>query len=451
MEINEHTNSSERIIYLDVLRGVALLGILTMNIPVLALGNYADYSPLTEGIKGPDFQSWFWGTVFFSGKMRALFGLLFGAGIILFTEKKAGENSLPVADAYIRRMLWLLLFGLINSYLLLFTSDVLYLYAFCGILLFAFRTMKPRGLIIMSLLILSLYSLGQGLIFLENQEHRKVWLQTETLVKQGKKISEEQKAERKIWEDLVARNFPFTKERKAEIKTEAEKKFNTMRSGYGTVFEELMPETIEIETTGFYKGAWESFATIMLGMALFKLGVFSGRLNKKAYLWLMFLGLGIGLPLSYCATNAFYVRAAFVKIYFEKWYVSAFTFEQLPRVILTLGYVGLFMLICVSGWMKGVQKILAAVGRMAFTNYLMQSFITTFIFFGYGFGMAGKFSRYELWYFIFAIWLFQIIFSVVWLRFFTMGPLEWLWRSLIYWKRMPMRVNREEGRGAGEK
>lgn len=84
------------------------------------------------------------------------------------------------------------------------------------------------------------------------------------------------------------------------------------------------------------------------------------------------------------------------------------------------------------------------VGQMAFTNYLAQSFLMGLFFYGIGFGMFGRLQRYEIYYVVAATWVIQIIFSHAWLRYFKFGPLEWIWRQLTYWKRLPIRRGERE-------
>jgi uncharacterized protein len=113
--------------------------------------------------------------------------------------------------------------------------------------------------------------------------------------------------------------------------------------------------------------------------------------------------------------------------------------HELGRFPTTIGHVGLIMLFIKSGIFPFLQRSLAAVGQMAFTNYIMQTIICNFIFLGFGFAMFGKFQRYELYYIVVGIWIFQLIVSPVWLKYFRFGPLEWAWRSLTYWQRQPMK------------
>ena len=93
--------------------------------------------------------------------------------------------------------------------------------------------------------------------------------------------------------------------------------------------------------------------------------------------------------------------------------------------------------------MTKAKKGLANVGQMAFTNYLMQSIICTLFFYGYGLGYYNQLKYHQLYFVVAAVWIFQLIFSAIWLRYYRFGPFEWLWRSLTYWKKQPMRLKQE--------
>lgn len=117
---------------------------------------------------------------------------------------------------------------------------------------------------------------------------------------------------------------------------------------------------------------------------------------------------------------------------------------KISRTFRALGIFGLIMVLHKSGWFRWFFALMQPVGQMAFTNYLLQSMICGLIFYGVGFGLFGKRQRYELYYVVAGVWLFQIIVSNLWLRSFRFGPMEWLWRSLTYWKLQPFRKRKTE-------
>jgi uncharacterized protein len=168
---------------------------------------------------------------------------------------------------------------------------------------------------------------------------------------------------------------------------------------------------------------------------LFKMGVFSAERSTGFYAILVLICYGIGLPLnSYSAWMI--IRSHFDPVVHMYWNST----YDLGRLTIALGHMGVIMLLCKAGALRWLMSSLGAVGQMAFSNYILHSVLTAFFFTGYGLKMYGKLQRYELYYVVAAIWVFQLIVSPIWLRHFRFGPLEWGWRSLTYWKRQPMRL-----------
>jgi uncharacterized protein len=181
--------------------------------------------------------------------------------------------------------------------------------------------------------------------------------------------------------------------------------------------------------------AWECLGFFLIGLAFFKWGITSGKRSNLFYLGMVVIGYGIGIPLR------IYLFSKALEYKFDPSFMSEvipFNIYQIPRLAMTCGHIGLFVLGYKSGFFKGFFKALSNVGQMAFTNYLSQSIICTLIFYGYGLGLFGQLERHQTYEVVAAVWVFQLIFSAVWLRFFLFGPLEWLWRSLTYWQRQPM-------------
>lgn len=180
---------------------------------------------------------------------------------------------------------------------------------------------------------------------------------------------------------------------------------------------------------------------MFLGMAFFKNGILTGNAPAKVY-WLLFVGgLGLGLLLSW------YRQQNVITNHFSQFEYSknvSFDCYQLARMLRSLGFFGLIMLLYKSGWFKWLIELFRPVGQMAFTNYLMQSLIGGLFFYGIGFNYFGKLERYELYYYVAVVWLAEIIWSHIWLRYFRFGPLEWLWRSLTYWKIQPIKRNKSD-------
>jgi uncharacterized protein len=143
-------SQSERIGIIDSLRGFAILGILLMNIPFFGLPDPATYNPLVLHEVGTiNEQVWYVISLVFDGTQRAIFSMLFGAGALLFISRVQKRSSgMAPADYFVRRQLWLVVFGLVDGYLLLWSGDILFDYGIAGIILFVFREMTPKKLLV---------------------------------------------------------------------------------------------------------------------------------------------------------------------------------------------------------------------------------------------------------------------------------------------------------------
>jgi uncharacterized protein len=186
-------------------------------------------------------------------------------------------------------------------------------------------------------------------------------------------------------------------------------------------------------------GIWDFLGMMLIGMALFWMGFFSGKYSKSTYFMLWIVGYTIGLTVGYIVFKEAQSETNIGR-YLDHWRVPHWVLYDLRRLLITVGHASLLMLLYKSGAVKWLMKALANVGQMAFTNYLMQSIICTLFFYGYGLGYYNKFRFHEVYYVVFAVWIFQIIFSAFWLRYFRFGPFEWVWRSLTYWKKQPMKL-----------
>ncbi len=430
----------ERIFTLDVIRGFALLGILCVNIFAFAVnGIHMEYVPLIEHKSGYNYAAVLFYSIVCEGKMRGLFTLLFGAGIILATREKE-KNGLPVADHYYRRMLWLLAFGLIDSYLLLWRGDVLYEYALIGMLVFAFRNLRARYLIILGLIALCIFTWNQGRRFhLYQNTYFKV-KETEILLKHGKTLNEDQKATRELWSELTAKFPPWKGQNLASIKEDLKVIELGFRSSYPDMFRFFKEDIAASQSSEFYRTFWESLGTILLGMGLFKTGFLSGNYRRRTYLIIALIGIGWGYYLGwYLSEIKAYTLQDYMRLYETRAYSTLYPI-QVARVVTLMGYASLLVLFCKLHILMWLKKSIAAAGKMALSNYIMQTLLCSILFYGIGFGLFGKLELYQLYPVVTAIFALQVCYSAVWLNYFEMGPLEWIWRSLIYKKFLPNRI-----------
>ncbi|AXE21507.1 hypothetical protein DR864_12030 [Runella rosea] len=424
---------SSRIAIIDMLRGFALLGILLMNIPGFSMADYS-FEVFKNDPDNPNFWLYQFIGIFFEGKMRAMFGMVFGAGVLLFIANK-GTKGTSVHALYYRRMFWLLLFGLIHSHLILWIGEILYLYAVCGMILYLFRNVPPKYLV-WAVPIVAVVSFVAGTIqYQDIREKRIAYVEATKAKSQNQTLTAAQNKALTEWREIEKTMIPNREDAKANTKK--------MKSDYSTVASYLRPIAFDIQTKYLPFEVWDSLALMLLGLALFKWGFLTGAWSNKDYWTVIKIGYGLGLPLViYANYYAFY--------HFSTLEANLARMEQVPinwvnliypfqRILLVMGHAASLILLYKSGVVQGLMNRLVAVGRMAFTNYISHSVICTLFFFGYGLNYFAELEFYQIYFVAFAIWVFQLIISPIWLKYFLFGPLEWLWRSLTYWKLQPFK------------
>jgi len=423
---------ADRIKSIDTIRGVALLGILMMNIPGFGI-NWDWWYPIINGPRsGNDYNTFKTVFVLFEGTMRGLFSMLFGAGMVLFMQNKKQLPGQPtVGEYYYRRLLWLVFFGLINAYVILWQGDILFFYGLCGMLLFPFRKLNPKWLLAIGLLCVVFAMIKKDWNWNEFRGKRADYLEAMQAKKEKKQLTPEQQGAIGFWEGVEKRAKPDSATMAKNLKK--------MRSDYPTIVSYFIDINSNGEVQYMYGDPWDMLCMMFIGMALFGWGFFSNKLKTSTYAMCMFIGYGIGLPVAWMIFDRYWMGFGSQSRYVDAWSVSHDVFAELRRIPLTLGHASLIMLIFRSKAVPWLMRALSNVGQMAFSNYLMQSIICTFFFYGYGFGNYNKLRFHEIYYVVFSVWIFQLIFSSIWLRFFRFGPFEWVWRSLTYWKKQPFK------------
>jgi uncharacterized protein len=418
------TGAAERIRALDTIRGFALLGILLLNILAYGMhfGAYMDPT-VAGGATGINLWIFLANFLLADAKMRGIFALSFGAGVVLLTSRLE-SRGLPAADIHYRRMLWLLLAGIVHAYFL-FVGDILYQYALMGLILYPFRKMRPRGLLIIAGVVLALLTLG----FWAAAEDTKETMEKADLAvaarARGYALTSDQEETVRDWnesQDLM-KPSPLELHRTNEA----------MAGGFVSALKHRAEQVFEFHSMPLYfPFHWDSLLMMLVGMAFLKLGVLSADRSYRFYAWMAGAGYAIGIPLTlwmesrFLATGFDFIEFGFILIPYEP-----------ARVAVCFGHLAVLMMVVKAGWLRWMLDPLAAVGRMAFSNYVLHSVVCLALF--SSLGWFGQMERYQLYYVVAAIWVVNLVWSPVWLRWFRFGPLEWLWRSLTYWKRQPMR------------
>jgi uncharacterized protein len=421
-------SSAERISSMDVVRGAALLGIALMNIVFSGLPMAADWNPkVAGGVTGLNLAAFFVQYIFFDGKMRGIFSLMFGAGsYYLITRNESRGAGIRAAEVYYRRTLWLMLFGLIHAYLI-WHGDILYPYALLGLILFPLQSLRPRTLLIAAAVLILFMTGGQIRQGFQLRKTHDLVMQAEKATAEHKPLTDEQKEAQKTWEDQRKYFNPSAE----DLRKEAE----PYRGSYWKLVAKRAGIVFQWHSSPFYKSGWDMLSMMLVGIAFAKLGILAAKHSYRFYWWMLAMGYGIGLPI-----NAVSAWLSYRQNFEPLQTIFTFSTYQVGRVGVTLGHVALILLICKAGLLRGLTSRLAAVGQTALSNYILHSLVYGFVFYGYGLGLFGKLQRYQLYYVVIAIWIVSLVVSPIWLRHFNYGPLEWCWRSLTYWKRQPMRL-----------
>ena len=403
-----------RIAALDIVRGVAVMGILAMNIVAFAMPFQAYMNPTAYGMESTaDLASWAFSFVFIDGKMRGLFSFLFGASTLLVIER-AEQAGMSPARVHYSRMFWLLVFGLIHYYFIWF-GDILAGYALTGLVLYFFRNLSIRalitwgvGLVIVQFL---LFSTGAG---------GALYLSQATAGPNPDPDAVEQ------WRNMQEGFAPLQGQALAD-------KLALFLGPYSELVELRLIKHWRTPFVGILVFGWETLAYMLFGMAALKSGLFRGEWPVARYRKFATIGLCIAIP-TYALLAFVLVRAHFpIPLLFALSMAATVPF----RPVMVIAYAALIILVTRGG--GALVDRIAAAGRAAFTNYLGTSLLMTTLFYGYGGGLYGSMTRIELWLVVIAMWGLMLLWSKPWLDRFLYGPFEWVWRSLARWEPQPMR------------
>lgn len=405
--------AGERIASLDFIRGIAVMGILAANIIVFGQPSAAYVYPDAFLVDDGDPGGWMWIAQFvlIDGKMRGLFTLLFGAGLILFLEKSDAKGASRWLQA--RRLLWLGLFGLLHFFFVWF-GDILFLYAAMGLLVLLVVRLSATKLFVMGGLGLTLGSLAfAGMLTFP-------YLVTDTEL-----------GERPAFSEARSEAIAMKTELLAESSDDADLILN---QGYPAFVAHNFVENSSMLAFNMLIGLLETAPLMLIGMAFYKIGLFDGRLNQRKQRMWGWIGLSVGAAASLLL--ALFVREGGFTFYGTK--VAFLGYSTLPRFIMVFGLAALLASygLQARGWLS--DRISAA-GRAAFTNYLGTSIVMLFVFHGWALGLFGQLNRPQLYLVVVLTFAGMLAWSKPWLERYRYGPLEWLWRCLTYGKLFPNR------------
>ncbi len=404
--------STEREIFMDVLRGFAVLGIFIANLG----SGFAWYSEANH-FTGPmllpelDHKVQYLHQMLIEGKFYSIFSLLFGWGIALQVKRgiDKGVDAIPTVK---RRLGFMLLLGAVH--LMIWPGDIVFFYAMLGFLLLPFRKFSDTTLLItgISLILLPI------LLYAAKMKWPLLNAPAGILFETGAKA------------DLFLSN----------IDSEAAFKNMIRHGNWWDIFKGQLAGF-------FYRYGYLFFVSrIPKVLGMFLIGYVVGRSNfykniaqhRKLLYRIIAFGIVVGLPANYfLARYMSWYNADYFALKINGWYQTiAYALGVVP---LAMTYVAIFMLSFQSVSGKKILSVLAPVGKMAFSNYIMQSLIGNFVFLGAGLGYLEQVGPFYFTLFGIAIFTVQIILSTIWLNYFNYGPLEWLWRSATYKKWQPLK------------
>lgn len=396
------TPTAQRIEALDVLRGVAVLGILLLNINSFALPLDAIETLYTTGYENAiDAVVFSVVSVLGQGKFMALFSLMFGAGVSMMVDRRLQRGE-PAAGLHYRRMGVLAAIGFIHG-VFIWYGDILLFYALAGSVLYPILKLSNRALIRFAIgawALTLLSSLGLGLLL----------AMVDSTSTEGQNTS------------LIFHN-----------------EVELMRGGVlGIMKVRFVHWLVILLFAPFLILPWV-LSLMLTGAAACRAGWVTGERSMRAYRILLIVGLAIGLPLAVLRTTLILTRA-------DQAALSLGMFlNYAEAAAVGAAWLSLVMLIVKADLLAALRRRLAAVGQMALTNYLAQSVLCTMLFYGYGFGLFGSLSRSALLGVVAGVWLLQLLWSPWWLARNQRGPMEAIWRRLTYPKRTvePVYIPRE--------
>ncbi|WP_447725030.1 DUF418 domain-containing protein [Sphingomonas koreensis] len=409
------TTASDRILTLDTVRGVAVMGILLLNIIAFAMPPAAYMNPRAYGgSEGLDLAVWLGNFILFDGKMRGLFSFLFGASTLLVIDGATAKGE-SAAKTHYARMVWLLVFGLVHCWLI-WWGDILNHYAVIGMMLFFFRNTPVKRLIGIGIALLVLQQLI-ALAMIMGVEFARAGI-----------ASPDAETARNAREMLDGFNLAFGVPPEAALTSDVA----TYRGGWLDIARERFKTAASAPLSMLFIFGCETLAYMLFGMAAFRSGMLTGAWERRRYLRWVAIGFGVGIP-AYIALAILMIGADFSM---SSIVLGVIVLTVPVRPLMILGWASLIILLMRPG--GALTTRIAAAGRMAFTNYLATSLICTTLFYGYGLGWYGELSRAEVYLVVFAVWALMLLWSKPWLERFAYGPLEWLWRSLARGSFQPM-------------
>ncbi|OYY72369.1 DUF418 domain-containing protein [Sphingomonas sp. 28-63-12] len=429
-------DGAPRIPIMDILRGLAILGILFMNINDMGQSLNASFGDIRHlGWAPADQVAWWLREILANGTARCLLEMLFGVGMVILTERfAAAANGWAVLRRYYVRNLVLFLFGVVHMYILLWPGDILHSYGLAALVAVLFRRLRPRWLLTIGLsMALIQLTMGGYFGYYQGLQKQAQTAAIETKQAGGLKLTA---AETKRLKDH-AKALADRAKREAEFdKQVADEDRGRSGTGLSWMWAQILVSWDRFPNFGEIFTIWEAAGTMLIGAALFKLGIIQGLRSRRYYLGMMLIGYGIGGVLR--------AIGAWEQTRFDHAPHSFWATMEVARLLMTIGHIGMVHVVMASPLGQRLLKPFAATGRTALSVYIAQTLITLWVIFPpWGLALYGKLSWAPLMELAFAINLALLILSNIYVRYLDIAPVEWAWRSLISWRALPWRKPRQ--------
>lgn len=426
-----------RIEILDILRGIAILGIIYMNVPYMGNnGTLFEYDIRRIGWSAADRDAWAVIQVYWEGTQRGLLEYLFGAGVMVLTAKAmTPDGPVAVADLYYRRNLWLLAFGLVDIFLITWIGDILHAYALAALVIFPFRKLSARTLILLGLLFAVATAIGaggKGVIEYSARTQLIQQAQAARMKQEAKQpLTTAEKAMLTEWQKNLD-HLDLGKKPESDIAKGSNEEAAAHRAGPAIFIPwswTVWHEVFVLQNASFFL-VLEAICGMFLGMAFWKLGIIQGGRTMRFYAWLAILAYGFGLGAR--AIGAYEV------LQFTPQPKTIWITKEFARLAVSLGHLALVNLLFQTRAGKAILSPFKAAGQTAFSLYILTSLLGLWVVFApWGLDLWGRYSWAGLALTATIMVVLLLVLANIWVRYFAMGPLEWLWRSLAYWERQP--------------
>ncbi|WP_241214697.1 DUF418 domain-containing protein [Sphingomonas sp. S-NIH.Pt15_0812] len=423
-------DGAPRIAALDILRGLAILGILFMNMPEMAGSIWAGWTdPRHYGWSPADQWVWWLRELFAEGTARCLLELLFGAGMVILTDRIAARaGEVAMIGRYAWRQVVLFAFGLVHMFVLLWPGDILHTYAVAALLGLFFRTRSPQALLALGL-VMTVFDFAGGVASYQAARQQQAVMASVAMHRAaGQPLTSVERAGLVTERDRLAE----LARRKARDEGRIALEDRMRSSGFTDWVRSAWSTGIVLLRDGELDSVWEALSTMLIGAALYRWGVLQGERSSRLYAALAVAGYGLGISLR--------VMNAAATLRFDGAPTMGWATYEVGRLAVTMGHVGLVLLVLGTSLGRRLLRPFAAAGRTALTLYVAQTLICLWLLYPpFALGLYGRQDWVAMMLTALAVDAVLLVAANIWVRHYRIAPVEWAWRSLVEGRRLRFR------------